>query len=74
MEIGYDGADHQLIEIAVEFMWVTLNESIHKKTYDAKLKLYKVAMYLCEGLAVGKFDEEEATPQQVLLNMVARLS
>ena len=74
VEIGYDGDEHQLIEIAVEFMRVTLNASIYKKTCDANLKLYKVAMYLCEGLAIGKFDGEEATPQQVLLNMVARLS
>ena len=74
VEIGYDGDEHQLIEIAVEFMRVTLNASIYKKTCDAKLKLYKVAMYLCEGLAIGKVAGEEATPQQVLLNMVARLS
>jgi len=38
------------------------------------LELYKVPMYFCEGLAIGKFVDEEATPQQVLLNIVARLS
>ena len=71
VEIGYDGDEHQLIEIAVEFMRVTLNASIYKKTCDAKLELYKVPMYFCECLAIGKFVDEEATPQQVLLNMVA---
>ena len=74
VEIGYEGDEYQLIEIAVEFMRGALNDSIYKKTCDAKLELYKVPMYFCEGLAIGKFVDEEATPQQVLLNIVARLS
>ena len=52
VEIGYDGDEHQLIKIAVEFMRVTLNESIYKKTCDAKLELYKADMDLCEGLDI----------------------
>ena len=73
VQLGYDD-QHQLVEIAVQFMRVTLDDSIYKKTCDAKLELYKADMYLCEGLDIGKFDMKEATPQKVLLNMFARLS
>ena len=72
--LGYEDDPHQLVEIAVEFMRVTLDDSIYKKTCNAKLELYKVDMYLCEGMAIGKFTIEEAIPQQVQLIMVARLS